>query len=526
MANKHFIGLALACIGFLPHGTALADRYTFEPVTQTGDFEGISHASMNNNGDVVFTAQVRDQEFGIYTGPNYETDLVVGSSNFERLLYPDINDHGEIVFYGEPELSVGAIYRFREGVLNEVARPGDDFVRFVPTGFLDPVIDPPPPKINNNGDIAFFAYAVEADGSLFSGVFSGPDPLNDIWVHGEVDANGLQWPNQAYLFDINDREEIGFVTNIEHVAPNGTVVPSTAVMKGTDRNFEQVIVGVCALVQIEPNCVELPPETKIPTGGPFIGVSNINEAGDLSFFSGYTSKGEVLSLNPFSSGRLILDGNSTPVFEGKLSSDGGLFDGPRGVIAGDHPIADLVFAFNDEINGKTVSKANIVDVNEAGKILLLHDGNILTIATPHPVPLGDFDNDTLLTPRDIDILSSAIRDGSEKPLFDLNDDELVDAGDRVIWVQDLADTLFGDADLDKDVDIGDFLLLSSSFGQDAGWNAGDFLGDGTVGFDDFLELSNQFGNSTNVATAPEPSFRAWLIILVCFARTNRRHTNR
>ena len=74
------------------------------------------------------------------------------------------------------------------------------------------------------------------------------------------------------------------------------------------------------------------------------------------------------------------------------------------------------------------------------------------------------------------------------------------------WVQDLAGTFFGDADLSREVDFTDFLKLADSFGQEGGWSHGDFDGNGVVEFPDFLTLSENFGMAVvGAAAVPEPT---------------------
>ena len=74
--------------------------------------------------------------------------------------------------------------------------------------------------------------------------------------------------------------------------------------------------------------------------------------------------------------------------------------------------------------------------------------------------------------------------------------------------QVLANTglLRGDFDGNGTVDFPDFLTLSTNFGTDVeSYTLGDIDGDGSVGFTDFLALSANFGQSTTAAaTVPEP----------------------
>ena len=113
---------------------------------------------------------------------------------------------------------------------------------------------------------------------------------------------------------------------------------------------------------------------------------------------------------------------------------------------------------------------------------------------------GDLDGDSTLTDNDIDLLSAAVRNGSLNQAFDLTGDGNIDRQDREFWVQNLANTFFGDANLDQQVEFGDFLVLSGNFSREVGWASGDFDGSGRAEFADFLLLSANFGN-----TRMEPS---------------------
>ena len=80
-------------------------------------------------------------------------------------------------------------------------------------------------------------------------------------------------------------------------------------------------------------------------------------------------------------------------------------------------------------------------------------------------------------------------------------------------------TLEGDADLDNDVDLDDFLLLKQNFGASpASWMMGDFDLNNSVSLTDFSRLKNNFG--TNVV--PEPASLSLLAISALAMLRRRR----
>ena len=135
---------------------------------------------------------------------------------------------------------------------------------------------------------------------------------------------------------------------------------------------------------------------------------------------------------------------------------------------------------------------------------------------------GDFDADSQLTAPDIDLLSVEITKPEPRIWFDLNNDDLVNDADRDEWVS-LANTSYGDADLNGTVEFADFLSLSAHFGQAGGWAQGDFDGNGDVRFADFLLLSSNFGQTAPAAaTVPEPSTLMPMLVVACAASWFRR----
>jgi hypothetical protein len=147
-----------------------------------------------------------------------------------------------------------------------------------------------------------------------------------------------------------------------------------------------------------------------------------------------------------------------------------------------------------------------------------------TLAADLPEP-GDFDQDGKLDADDIDQLSSLVRAGTYDQSFDLNEDQTLDPEDRRIWVEELAWTYYGDANLNGVFNTGDLVHVfkegeyeDTEVGNST-WETGDWNGDGDFGSGD-LVLSFQTGafegqprlpkhpGANN--SVPEPS--AWLLL--------------
>jgi hypothetical protein len=128
---------------------------------------------------------------------------------------------------------------------------------------------------------------------------------------------------------------------------------------------------------------------------------------------------------------------------------------------------------------------------------------------------GDFDGDGQRSATDIDLLSQRIRTHGSAEGFDLNDDHLLDEKDRVIWVKQLKQTYFGDANLDQQFDSDD-LITVLAFGEyedplphNSSWATGDWNGDGDFDSSDLVTALQDGGydaGAPNAAAAvPEPT---------------------
>ena len=167
---------------------------------------------------------------------------------------------------------------------------------------------------------------------------------------------------------------------------------------------------------------------------------------------------------------------------------------------------------------------------------LFGDYDIWLSAGPLVEPVrGDFDGDGQLGIGDLQLLTSAVRDGLNSSEFDLNLDGLADQVDRTIWVEKIAKTFFGDANLDGVFDPSDFVRVfqSGEYEDDVAgnsdWSTGDWDGDGEFNSSDLVIAFQgggfEQGTRQDLNAVPEPTgvpffVLAW--ILHCVKRPTVR----
>jgi|GEM_PF-1741684 len=135
---------------------------------------------------------------------------------------------------------------------------------------------------------------------------------------------------------------------------------------------------------------------------------------------------------------------------------------------------------------------------------------------------GDVSGDGVLDVTDVDQVCSAIVSIDAIESFDLDGDGSVGQGDVAAMLA-AASRLPGDMNFDGAVGFEDFLLLSESFGESAAWSSGDLDCDGMAEFSDFLILSDNFGQMAAASHAvPEPSAVLQLLVLVALCATTRQ----
>ena len=146
------------------------------------------------------------------------------------------------------------------------------------------------------------------------------------------------------------------------------------------------------------------------------------------------------------------------------------------------------------------------------------------LVQPDSAPEGDFNLDRMLSVDDVNLLGRQILRQTDRLSFDLNQDAQLTASD-VDALLSIAMRLQGDADFDGAVEFDDFLNLSGNFGRsdaELRWSDGDFGVNGTVGFSDFLALSQNFGVSVVTVVVPEVNYSVSFLVLLLplLVRTN------
>jgi hypothetical protein len=122
---------------------------------------------------------------------------------------------------------------------------------------------------------------------------------------------------------------------------------------------------------------------------------------------------------------------------------------------------------------------------------------------------GDFNGNRVLDAGDIDELSARIRAATNDQHYDLNADSVIDDLDRPVWVHDLKQTYFGDADLSGTFDSTDLVqvLASGEYEDDidlnSTWLTGDWDGDGDFTSCDLVVALADGGYEA--AAVPEPA---------------------
>ena len=129
--------------------------------------------------------------------------------------------------------------------------------------------------------------------------------------------------------------------------------------------------------------------------------------------------------------------------------------------------------------------------------------------------LGDFNHDGTVDALDIDELTTQVQSGDHRPAYDLTEDGLVTNADREFWVEQIAHTYFGDADLNGQFNSTDIIVVlqsgeyEDSVARNSGWATGDWDGDQEFATGDiilaFQSAGYEQGPRAALSAVPEPN---------------------
>jgi hypothetical protein len=187
--------------------------------------------------------------------------------------------------------------------------------------------------------------------------------------------------------------------------------------------------------------------------------------------------------------------------DGAISDTNIYFNSDNGLFTGDRSSPGLALTFviyhTSPVEAGSISFA--INQGVSGVV----DGPSAFVAVT-----GDFDGDGDVDADDVDILYANL--GGDPGTYDLTDDGVVDQDDVDEWVFNIVPigenigTVYGDFNLDGEVNAGDLALLATNYGLAGtwGWATGDGNGDGNVDAGDLAQLATNYG--TVVHTVPEP----------------------
>ncbi|MEM7313458.1 MAG: dockerin type I domain-containing protein, partial [Planctomycetota bacterium] len=172
-----------------------------------------------------------------------------------------------------------------------------------------------------------------------------------------------------------------------------------------------------------------------------------------------------------------------------------------------------ILAINDFLPSLDLNRPIDMEMGPDGAIYMLEwgsgfggnngDSQLIKIEYNNPTVSepGDLNGDGILDCSDANTLSTAIAGGSVDSVYDMNGDGSINSSDMSFWVTDLYGSLLGDANLDRNVDVGDFNIWNANkFTMNSEYCSADFDANGIVDVSDFnLWNANKFQSANGAA---------------------------
>ena len=201
--------------------------------------------------------------------------------------------------------------------------------------------------------------------------------------------------------------------------------------------------------------------------------------------------------------------------------------GPRGDVLNFDPTQPQrwVLARGAISNAFAIGESNVVtrgfneqDFPEHGRLDVFADSD--GIFLQYSTLRGDFDHDGQIDVDDVEALNDWIQSGSYHPTIDLNEDGSLNENDRVIWVESIARTYFGDSNLDGEFNSSDFVNVFAAGRYENGnadWSTGDWNGDRMFDSSDFVLAFQHSGYEKGprpVAVVPETTGYPTIVVFL------------
>ena len=147
---------------------------------------------------------------------------------------------------------------------------------------------------------------------------------------------------------------------------------------------------------------------------------------------------------------------------------------------------------------------------------------LLAFSRPAGVIVGDYNKNGTLDAGDLDLQAAQMVLNPVPPPqgYDLNNDGMVNFGDRLVWLHDLKKTWVGDSDLNGLFNSADFVLAFQAGKYEVQWRSatwvqGDWNGDKFFTSADFVAAFADGGYEAGprpaaVSAVPEPS--TWILL--------------
>jgi hypothetical protein len=172
-----------------------------------------SRPSINDSGNIAFVESIQ---------PDFARGIFVGQEGeFTTIVAPDSSDLS--VDFGAPILNDAGSVAFLRFFFDETAQQSaEEIVKIDANGTRTVVADTSgefaffgfrPPSVNNNGDVAFLA---TLDDFSTTGIFVGPDPINDRVISTGDTLDGSTVQNITFCEEgLSDSGQLAFVAQLE-----------------------------------------------------------------------------------------------------------------------------------------------------------------------------------------------------------------------------------------------------------------------------------------------------------------------